>query len=127
IGKHLSDRVEHFFTTNEFVCFTDLGYKEGRFAPGMKLGRAEVNQVRHHAVLGHGMAVQALRANSKSGTQIGLAENANVYVPVIENEEQIAAAHKATREGNAQFLTAGVEGKETHGHLQREGAKAPEV
>lgn len=127
IGKNLSDRVGHFFTTNEFVCFTDLGYKEGRFAPGMQLGPAEVNQVRHHAVLGHGMAVQALRANSKSGTQIGLAENANVYVPVIEDAEQIEAAHKATREGNAQFLTAVLEGKYTDGYLQREGANAPKV
>jgi beta-glucosidase len=127
IGKNFSDRVSHFFTTNEFVCFTDLGYKDGRFAPGKRLGPAEVNQVRHHAVLGHGMAVQALRANSKSGTQVGLAENANVYVPVIENEEQIAAAHKATREGNAPFLTAVLEGKYTDGYLQREGANAPKV
>jgi len=27
----------HFFTTNEFVCFTDLGYKSGKFAPGLKI------------------------------------------------------------------------------------------
>jgi beta-glucosidase len=127
IAKHLSDRVGHFFTTNEFVCFTDLGYKEGRFAPGLKLPDAQVNQIRHHAILGHGMAVQAIRANAKSGTQVGLAENATVYVPVIEEREHIEAAHLATREGNAQFLTAVLEGKYTDGYLESEGVNAPKV
>jgi beta-glucosidase len=127
IAGKLSDRVSHFFTTNEFVCFTDLGYKTGRFAPGLKLPDAQVNQVRHHAVLGHGLAVQAIRANAKNGTQIGLAENANVYVPVIETREQIEAARRATREENAPFLTAVMEGKYTDGYLEREGANAPKV
>src|SRR5579863_9887135 len=98
IAKHLSDRVGHFFTTNEFVCFTDSGYKDGNFAPGLKLPAGQVNQIRHHGILAHGMAVQALRANARPGTQIGLAENATVYVPVIEDAEQIEAAHRATRE-----------------------------
>jgi beta-glucosidase len=127
VAKNLSDRVGHFFTTNELVCFTDLGYKNGQFAPGLKLPDKEVNQVRHHGVLAHGMGVQAIRANAKSGTQVGLAENATVYAPVIEDDEQIEAAHRATREGNAPFLTAIMEGKYTDGYLKREGANAPKV
>ena len=127
VSKHLSDRVNHFFTTNEFVCFTDLSYKTGQFAPGKKLPPAQVNQVRHHAILAHGLAVQAIRANAKSGTLVGLAENSNVYVPVIETREHIEAAQRATREGNAPFLTALMEGKYTDGYLQREGANAPKV
>jgi beta-glucosidase len=127
VSRQLSDRVSHFFTTNEIVCFTDLGYKTGQNAPGLKLPAAQVNQVRHHGVLAHGMGVQAIRANAKSGTQVGLAENATVYVPVIENAEQIEAARRATREGNAPFLTAIMEGKYTDGYLQREGGNAPKV
>jgi beta-glucosidase len=127
MSKRISDRVSHFFTINEFTCFTDLGYKTGKFAPGMKLPDAQVNQIRHHAVLAHGMAVQAIRANAKSGTQIGLAENTSVYAPVIEDAKQIEAARKATREENAPFLTAVMEGKYTDGYLQREGANAPKV
>jgi beta-glucosidase len=127
ISEHLSDRVGHFFTTNEFTCFTDLGYRVGRFAPGLKLPAAEANQVRHHAILAHGMAVQAIRANGKAGTQVGLAENAAVFVPVIESREHIEAARRATREGNAPFLTAVMEGKYTDGYLKREGANAPKV
>ena len=127
IARELSDRVHHFFTTNEFVCFTDLSYKVGQFAPGLKLGPARVNQIRHHAVLAHGLAVQALRANARPGTQVGLAENATAYVPVIESERHIKAAQKATREGNAPFLTAVLEGKYIAAYLNKEGANAPKV
>jgi beta-glucosidase len=95
VSKRLSDRVQNFFTTNEFVCFTDLSYSSGQFAPGLKLPPAQVNQIRHHGVLAHGLGVQAIRANARAGTQIGLAENATVFVPVIENTEHIEAARRA--------------------------------
>ena len=127
IAKRFSSRVSHFFTTNEFSCFTDLGYKDGTFAPGMKLPAAQVNQVRHNGILAHGLAVQALRANTPSGTQIGLAENATTYVPVIESRKHIQAAQRSTREGNAAFLTAVMEGKYLDSYLAREGANAPKV
>ena len=127
VSRRLSDRVQHFFTINEFVCFTDLSYSSGQFAPGLKLPAAQVNQIRHHGVLAHGMGVQAIRANARAGTQIGLAENATVYVPVIESPEHIEAARRATREGNAPFLTAVMEGKYTDRYLEHAGANAPKV
>lgn len=127
VTKRLSDKVHHFMTTNELVCFTDLGYKIGQFAPGMKLGDAAVNQVRHHAILAHGLAVQAIRANTPKDTQVGIAENAVVFVPVIETEAHIAAAQKATRMGNAQFLTTIMEGKYPKEYLEHEGSNAPKV
>ena len=127
VSKHIGDRVHHFMTTNEFVCFTDLGYKEGRFAPGLKLPPAQVNQVRHHGILAHGLGVQAIRANTAAGTQVGLAENANVYVPTISTEDNIKAAQRATRDGNAPFLTTLMEGNYPDFYLEREGANAPKV
>jgi beta-glucosidase len=127
VTKHLGDRVKHWMTTNEFICFTDLGYSIGQFAPGTKLPAAQVNQVRHHAILGHGLAVQAIRANTPAGTQVGLAENATVFVPVMETKAHIEATQKATREGNAPFLTALMEGKYIDAYLEREGANAPKV
>ena len=126
-ARKLSDRVRHFMTTNEFVCFTDLSYQIGQFAPGLKLSAAQVNQIRHHGVLAHGLGVRAIRANALSGTQVGLAENPKVYVPVIETAEHIDAAKRAFREENAPFLTAVMEGKYTDGYLQREGPNAPKV
>jgi beta-glucosidase len=127
IARELSDRVHNFFTTNEFVCFTDLSYKVGQFAPGLRLDAAQVNQVRHHGVLAHGLGVQAIRANAKPGTRVGLAENATVFAPVIEEKQHVEAALKATRQGNAPFLTAVLEGKYLESYLEREGANAPKV
>jgi len=125
-GK-LSDRVKNIMTVNELRCFTDLGHLVGIHAPGLKLPPAEVNQVRHHGVLAHGLAVQAIRAQAKPGTQVGIADNITTYVPVIETPEHIAAARKATREQNAMFLTAVMEGRYIDEYLTQEGGNAPKV
>lgn len=127
IARHLSDRVHHFMTTNEFTCFTDLGYGTGEFAPGLKLPSGAVNQVRHHGILAHGLGVQAIRANAKGAVQVGLAENARIFAPVIEDDANIEAARRATRMENAAFLTTVLEGKYPDFYLEQEGANAPKV
>ncbi len=125
IGEKLSDRVRHFFTINELATFIELGYGTGQFAPGLKLSPARLYQARHHAVLAHGLAVQAMRAHAKPSTKIGLAENAAVAVPVIETPENIAAAERAMRELNAGYLTVILEGRYTDAFLSAAGAAAP--
>jgi beta-glucosidase len=125
VSEKLSDRVRHFFTINEFASFVELGYGTGRFAPGLTLPPARLNQVRHHAVLAHGLAVRAIRANAKPSTKVGLAENIAAAVPVIETADNIAAAERATRELNAGYLTAILEGRYTDAFLQSAGADAP--
>jgi beta-glucosidase len=126
VSRRLSDRVSHYFTINEFSCFTDLGYASGVFAPGLKLPPREVNQVRHHAVLGHGLALEAIRASAGRPVQVGLAENSTICVPVMETEPHMAAARRAMRQVNAPFLTAVLEGKYTSEYLAAAGANAPE-
>ena len=125
VAQHLSDRVKNFFTTNEFGAFVELGYSIGIHAPGIKLPPGRFNQTRHHAVLGHGLAVQAIRANAKPGTRVGLAENMTICVPVIENDTHIRAAERATREMNAPYMTVIQEGRYTDAYLARTGADAP--
>jgi beta-glucosidase len=127
VAEHLSDRIKHFFTINEFTSYLDLGYENGQFAPGLKLSRSRLYQLRHNAVLGHGMAVQAIRATAKPGTKVGLAENIRVCVPVIENEEHIQAARRATREMNAPYMTVVQEGRYTDAYLAQMGADAPKI
>lgn len=124
-AERLSDRVKHFFTINEFGAFVELGYRIGIHAPGIQLPPARFNQTRHHAVLGHGLAVQAIRAKAKAGTRIGLAENMNICVPVIENAEHIKAAMEATRQTNAQYMTVIQEGKYTDLYLANAKGDAP--
>jgi beta-glucosidase len=127
VAEKLSDRARHFFTLNECATFVELGYATGVFAPGLKLPPGRLNQVRHHALLAHGLAVQAIRARSRAGTQTGPAENVSVCVPVIETPEHIAAAELATGELNAPYLTAIMEGRYRESFLAAAGADAPKV
>jgi beta-glucosidase len=135
VAEQLSDRIRHFFTINEFRSFTEAGYhgfvvpgpvpRTVHLAPGLTVSPGELNQVRHHAVLAHGLAVQAIRANGKSGTKVGPAENIETAVPLIEAPEHIEAARAATRERNAPFLTVMLEGKYTDAYLEANGKDAP--
>jgi beta-glucosidase len=135
VAEQLSDRIRHFFTINEFRSFTEAGYhgfvvpgpvpRTVHLAPGLTVSPGELNQVRHHAVLAHGLAVQAIRANGKSGTKVGPAENIETAVPLIEAPEHIEAAKAATRERNAPFLTVMLEGKYTDAYLEENGKDAP--
>ena len=125
VAEKLSGRIRHFFTINEFTTFVELGYGTGLLAPGLKLPPARLNQVRHHAVLAHGLAVQAIRAKAQQGAQVGLAENIVAGVPLIETREHIAAAQRYTREINAGYLTVILEGRYTDAFLSSAGANAP--
>jgi len=125
VTKRLTDRVKHIFTINEFGAFVELGYRLGIHAPGLKLPPGRFNQTRHNAVLGHGLAVQAIRARAKPGAKVGLAENLAVCAPIIETAEHIEAATRATRELNAQYMTVIQEGRYTDLYLKTAGSDAP--
>ncbi|MGC1781560.1 MAG: GH1 family beta-glucosidase [Acidobacteriaceae bacterium] len=127
VTRHLSDRVQHFFTVNECSSFVGIGYGEGRHAPGLKLPPGELNQVRHHALLAHGLGLKAIRANTPSSTKVGFVDMPRAMVPVIETPEHIAAAQRAMREENAPYLTAFLEGKYIESYLEAAGKNAPRI
>ncbi len=123
-GK-LSDRIRHFMTINEMRTVVEQGYQLGIHAPGLKLNPKRLAQLNHYLVLGHGMAVQAIRAHARPGTKVGIADNVTPTCPVIESPEHIAAARRAIREENAAYLTVVEEGRYTDLYLKRLGANAP--
>src|SRR6202158_3506799 len=125
VAERISDRVKYIFTVNECSRFVNFGYGAGLDAPGLKLPQAELNQVRHHVALAHGLAVQAIRAKGRAGTRVGPADNIAACVPAIDTPENIRAAESATRELNAGFLGVILEGKYTDGFLEYAGAAAP--
>lgn len=127
MARHLGDRVTGFFTINEFFCFLDKGYgfDTDFFAPGKRTSRRVLNQARHHALFGHGLAVQAIRASSPQSKPVGLAENVPSCVPVLETPEDIAAAKTALRELAGMYLTPILEGSYPATYLEDQGADAP--
>src|SRR5215467_12608384 len=110
VAERLTDRVKNFFTINEAGRFLNFGYGWGIDAPGLKIPTGELNQARHNVVLGHGYAVQAIRAKARAGTKIGLAENIAACVPAFATPEHIRATEMATRELNASLLGVILEG-----------------
>ena len=84
---------------NEMRTFTELGYGNGLHAPGLQVGQKRLAQLDHYVVLAHGLSVQAIRAQTKAGTKIGIADNITATTPVFESKEHIEAAQKAMREG----------------------------
>jgi beta-glucosidase len=121
----LSDRVRHFMTMNEMRSFVELGYGQGTHAPGFKLGAKRLAQLSHYVVLAHGLAVQSIRAHTKPGTQVGIADNVQAATPVVETPDHIQAARRAIREQNAMFLTVLEEGRYTDMYLKDLGENAP--
>jgi beta-glucosidase len=124
-GQLSASGVHHYMTINELRSFTELGYKTGVFAPGLQVNAKRFAQVNHYAVLAHGMGVQAIRAHTPAGTQVGIADNLVATVPVYESPEHVEAARKAMREANAEYLTVIQEGRYTDLYLRRLGADAP--
>jgi beta-glucosidase len=125
VAARITDRVRSIFTINEAGRFVNFGYGWGIDAPGLKLPDADVNQVRHHVALAHGLAVQAIRAQGRAGTKVGPAENIAACVPAFDTPENVRAAEMATRELNSGFLGVILEGKYTDGFLQYAGPAAP--
>src|SRR6185503_12942676 len=62
--RKLGDRVEHWMTLNEPQVFVGHGHYDGRHAPGLKFSLGEMLRCGHHALLAHGLGVQAIRAAS---------------------------------------------------------------
>ena len=61
VAERLGDRVRAWITLNEPVVHTMNGHVLGTHAPGLRLGW-DALQVAHGQLLGHGLAVAALRA-----------------------------------------------------------------
>jgi beta-glucosidase len=94
-------------------------------APGLAVSDTELKQIRHHAVLGHGLAVEAIRAHGRADTKVGFAENIRVAVPIIDAPEYVEAAERATRAANAGFTTVMLEGRYTDEYLAEAGGGSP--
>ncbi len=82
VYEALHDRVRLWTTLNEPWCTALLGYADGVHAPGIRDPRQATRAI-HHLLLGHGLAVQAMRAIDPS-RDIGIVLN---LTPVRAAEE----------------------------------------
>jgi beta-glucosidase len=89
VGERLGDRVKLWVTLNEPYIHFALGHVQGVHAPGLTL-QGDFLPVIHHLLLGHGLAVSALRRHSSA--PITLANNYSPVWPASDAEDDQAAA-----------------------------------
>ncbi len=102
VGERLGDRVKDWATLNEPLCSAWIGHLEGRMAPGLTDLTAAV-RASYHLHLGHGLAVQAIRAAS-SDARVGIVNNLSPIEPASASEADLAAARRADGHINRWWL-----------------------
>ncbi|WP_352244488.1 GH1 family beta-glucosidase [Actinoplanes sp. NBRC 103695] len=89
VADRLGDRVHRWITLNEPVVHMADGYAFGGGAPGQALMFGAL-PVAHHQLLGHGLAVRALR--ERGATQVMITNNCSPVQPASDDEADVAAA-----------------------------------
>lgn len=99
----LGDRVNVWTTLNEPWCSSFLSYTGGAHAPGRQSPRDGLAAA-HHLLLGHGLAVEALRTRDPQ-LQLGITLNLTVAKPVDPTRSgDVDAARRIDAQFNRVFL-----------------------
>jgi beta-glucosidase len=102
VHARLGDRVSQWLTLNEPYCSAFVGHLEGRHAPGIRNEAVALTTV-HHLLLGHGLAMQALRAAGVS-SGLGITCNLTSPHPASDAPEDMAACARLDLYENRLFL-----------------------
>lgn len=89
MAKHFSGRIRRWATLNEPWCTAFLGYCAGYFAPGRTEPGASL-EAAYNLILGHGLAVDRMRA--VGATDVGIVLN---LIPIVSDSPSMdsVAAH----------------------------------
>ncbi|GAB3239519.1 GH1 family beta-glucosidase [Kineosporia babensis] len=108
VHEHLGDRVKHWITLNEPFVSSFVGYAAGRHAPGLRDPQAALKSV-HHLLLGHGLALQALRAQNVA--DIGITLNLYSVQAASDSAVDTDAARRVDGFQNRLFLDPVLKGR----------------
>jgi len=127
VADALSDRVRHWSTLNEPWCAAFEGHMSGRHAPGIQSPVAAVRVV-HHLLVGHGLAVAALR--SRGEAEVGISLNLIPAEPADDSPGAEDAARLVDGQQIRLFLDPLLRGRypdDVVGDFARAGAELPIV
>ena len=102
VHDRLRDRIRTWTTLNEPWCSAFLGYAEGAHAPG-RTEPAAALAAAHHLLLGHGLAVRALR-DQDPGSTLGITLNLHPIDPATGSDADADAARRVDAVCNRVFL-----------------------
>ena len=101
LAEALGDHVAMWITLNEPQQTAHQGYRVGTHAPG-KTDYALAAAVTHHLLLGHGLAMQAMRSALPGRVPLGI--SLDVHPVRATSEDAVAAAEIVDAEHNRIFL-----------------------
>jgi beta-glucosidase len=109
VAEALGDRVRRWTTVNEPWCSAMLGYAAGIHAPGRTEPAAAVAAA-HHLLLGHGLAVDALRA-AVPDAEVSITLNPYPVVAASDRAEDRDAARRVDGLANRLWYDAILRGR----------------
>lgn len=101
VHAHFADRISDWITLNEPWCSAFLGYFNGVHAPG-RTDVPDSLRAMHHLLLGHGLAVKAMRA-AKPGQQYAISLNLYPVDPLTDSDADRDAARRVDGASNRLF------------------------
>jgi beta-glucosidase len=109
VHARFADRITEWTTLNEPWCSAFLGYAGGQHAPGRTEPPAAVRAA-HHLLLGHGLAVQAMRT-ARSDNRYGITLNLYPTTPASSAAADVDAARRVDGVTNRLFLDPVLRGR----------------
>jgi beta-glucosidase len=103
VYEDLSDEVPFWITLNEPWVSAWLGHGIGVHAPGHR-DTAKALAATHHLLLGHGFALDAMRALGREDNRLGVTLNLSSVRPSREREADREAAHRVDGQVNRLYL-----------------------
>lgn len=103
MARRLGDRVTEWVTVNEPLCVAWIGHLDGTMAPGFTDIKVAV-PASYHVLLGHGLAMQAIRAEASTTASVGIVLNLSPIEPASDSAEDRAAATSEDGHTNRWYL-----------------------
>jgi beta-glucosidase len=102
VHDSLHDRIRFWTTLNEPWCSAFLGYASGHHAPGRREPAAALAAA-HHLMLGHGLAIEAMRGQD-GASSLGITLNLYPVEPATDAPADVDAARRVDAISNRIFL-----------------------
>lgn len=102
LASTLGDRVKYWTTINEPWVVAKLGFKTGEMAPGI-VDEKKSFQAAHNLLLGHGLAVERLRAMD-TNLKLGIVQFVSPAYPATDDPECRKAAEEHWKLNSAWFV-----------------------
>ena len=125
VQRRLGDRLAAIITHNEPWVIAVLGHEKGEFAPGLK-SRKTSNQVAHHLLLSHGLAVQALRADG-AHAKLGIVLNLGAAAAATDSPADLECMRMDDARGRRWYSDPLFKGAYPQEILDELGSDAPAV